>query len=119
MSDCHIWFGRARSKRRGGLGPRGRCAGAAPIRPSSCRIRRTVASDTPSPSKRARTSRIRRVPALGSSRLACTTACRRGSLSRSTPLLGSAWPRFFGMRPSTPPSWYRRTHVFTVVWLRP
>jgi hypothetical protein len=44
--------------------------------PSSCRIRRTSFSDTPSASKRASTSRILRVPHSACSRLSVTTRSR-------------------------------------------
>jgi hypothetical protein len=105
MSDCHIWLGAARSKR---LGPCSRAAvgSRASRRPASCRIPRTCVSLTPSPSKRASTSRMRRVPYSGccsrspttASCLACAaTVCRRGGgfgglgTSASTPPLSYAF----------------------------
>jgi hypothetical protein len=53
MSDCHSWFGAARSKRRGGLSPRSVGPGAGGVAiPVSANTRRTVPSETPSASKR-------------------------------------------------------------------
>ena len=76
MSDCHSWFGSERSKRRTGFGSRSRVGVAGSRSPSSCRMRRTVCSDTPSPSKRASTSSMRRLPYSGCSCLTRVTASR-------------------------------------------
>ncbi len=77
MSDCHSSFGWARSNRRSGCSRAG--AGSRPSNsPSSCRIRRTSVSDTPSASKRRSTSRIRLVPYSGCSRFSAATASRFG-----------------------------------------
>lgn len=116
MSDCHSWFGSARSNRRGG---RSRATGAAraATSPSSCRIRRTSDSLTPSASKRESTSRIFRVPHSGCAVRVATTASRRASVL-------AVFAFGFGVRGAGssadgPPSRYRRTHSVTVVTLRP
>lgn len=67
MSDCQSWFGAARSKRRGGCSRAPVGSGRSVSIPSSCRIRRTSVSETPSASNRASTSRMRRVPCSGCS----------------------------------------------------
>lgn len=101
MSDCHIWFGAARSKRRGRCGCAGDGGGVSGIRPSSCRMRRTSVSETPSASKRARTSRMRRVPYSGCSVRRPTTASRFAAAAaerRSGGGIGG-----IGVSASTPP----------------
>jgi hypothetical protein len=110
MSDCHSSFGAARSNRRGGCS-RSSTAGRGSSSPSSCRIRRTVVSLTPSASNRRSTSAIRRVPNVGLSCFAVLTAARAaaGVLVRSGGVFGS------GISASSPPSRYRLTHSETVV----
>ena len=49
MSDCQSWFGAARSKRRWRVLAR-TCGGPRLDEPASCRMRRTVDSETPSAS---------------------------------------------------------------------
>jgi len=112
MSDCHSWFGAARSKRRGGRSPRSFGPGAGgPAIPVSASTRRTVVSDTPSASKRWITSRIRRAPYSGCSSLSAVTAATTGSLRSSG--LGLR-PAVFGLSASSPPSWYA-TSQFRIV----
>jgi hypothetical protein len=101
MSDCHIWFGRARSNRRGGCS-RAPVVGAWSINPASCSSVRTCVSDTPRPSKRASMSRIRRVPYSGCSRRSPTTASRRVSAARSGSSTAAA-PGVFGASATGPP----------------
>lgn len=81
MSDCQSWFGSARSKRVSGRGAFSTAGGFASSRPSSCRILRTVVSETPSPSKRFSTSLMRWGPCVGFSCLARTTKSRLASSS--------------------------------------
>lgn len=113
MSDCQSSFGSARSKRRSGW-PLASARGAASAKsPSSCRIRRTSVSETPSAANRASTSRIRRVPYPGCSRRSSVTASRRTSapqLSR-TRLVA----RFPSSSPAAPSLRNRLTHSDTVV----
>ena len=115
-SDCHSWLGSALSKRCGeGLAP-GFLRGASRLgaRPSSFNTRRTVVSEAPSPKKRFTTSRMRRLPACGCSRLTASTASRRGSAraaftdSRCSTRLGSS--------AASPPARYLRPHSPTVVY---
>lgn len=103
MSDCHSWFGAARSNR---LGP---CSfsgggGRASSSPSSCRMRRTWLSETPSASNRLSMSLMRRVPSSGCSRLSAATASRFGSAAFG---LGGG-EGAFGISASGPPAWYVR-----------
>lgn len=97
MSDCQSSFGCARSKRRSGCS-RADVGSRSSSSPSSCRIRRTSLSDTPSASKRLSTSLIRRVPYSGCSRLSAATASRFGEGRGAGGTGGGA-----GMSPSTPP----------------
>jgi hypothetical protein len=111
MSDCHSWLGAARSKRRGGCSRAG-AASAAGISPSSCRIRRTSVSDTPSASKRRSAALMRRVPYSGCSRRISVTASRLAVAAA----LGA---RFFRgrtsvCRPAAPCFSYRWTQSATV-----
>ncbi len=80
-SDCHSWFGSARSKRVTlGLG-RGLLLGVAgAAMPSSRSTRRTVVAEVPMPRKRRSTSRTRRLPARGCAVFTATIAARFGSL---------------------------------------
>ena len=78
MSDCHSWFGAARSNRRSACSL-GIAAGRSSSNPSSCRMRRTWLSETPSASNRFSRSLIRRVPSSGCSRFSAATASRFGS----------------------------------------
>lgn len=102
MSDCHIWFGRARSKRRGACSRGPLLARASGISPASCSIERTSVSLTPSDAKRASTSLMRRVPHSGCSVRAATTASRFVSRAYVGALGGG--PDGFGVSASTPPS---------------
>lgn len=115
MSDCQSWFGSARSKRRSGCARAGVAAGASGISPSSCSTRRTVVSDTPSPAKRASTSRIRRVPHSGCACRVSTTWTRRASFcfasARATAF--AAAPVSFGFSASTPPWRYSPMYFCT------
>lgn len=115
MSDCQSWFGSARSNRRSGCSRGPELEVASGSRPSSFRIRRTSLSDTPSASNRLSTSRIRRDPYCGCSRLTRTTASRRGS-----DLTGlGALERGRGISALTPPRRYAVTHPDKVVVPRP
>lgn len=101
MSDCQSWLGAARSKRRGRCGCEGDGGGVSGMRPSSCRMRRTSVSETPSASKRLSTSRMRRVPKSGCSLRTATTASRfaaAAALRRSGGGVGGT-----GVSASTPP----------------
>lgn len=108
MSDCQSWLGDARSKRRGPCSRAGLGGGASAIRPASCRTRRTSVSLTPRPSKRASTSRMRRLPQSGcSSRTAVTASC----LVRAAWLAGlGGGPLTCGTKASMPPVVYASTH---------
>ena len=114
MSDCHSSFGWARSKRRSGCSRAGVCSRSS-SKPSSCRIRRTVLSATPSAENRRSTSAIRRVPYSGWSAFSAVTASRLGSS-----VFGLAGGTVgFGTSPSTPPSRYRFTQPMIVVGANP
>jgi hypothetical protein len=113
MSDCHNWLGSARSKRRGPCCRAWVAAGAGPMSPSSCRMRRTSASLTPMPSPRASSSRIRRVPCSGCSRLAAWIALRCGVSGRGDPALSPKW-QGVGFSPSRPRCCQRTTQLLNV-----
>jgi hypothetical protein len=115
-SDCHSWFGSARSKRAGEAFAPGlrRVATALGSIPSLLRMRRTVVSEVPRPRKRLTTSRMRRLPACGCAALTDITASRLGSGL-------AAWIAAFmaGLRGSnacSPPIRYFRPHSPTVVY---
>jgi hypothetical protein len=116
MSDCHIWLGAARSKR---LGPCSRAAVGSRVSssPVSCRIARTCVSLTPSPSKRASTSRMRRVPYSGCSERSPTTACCRACAAAVTRRGGGFGG--LGTSASTPPLSYAVTQLTIAVTLGP
>lgn len=101
MSLCQSWFGSARSKRRSGLSRRstGSCSTS---KPDSWRMRRTVVSETPKPSKRASTSRMRRVPHSGFAARAPTTL-RRAVFDVALRLRATAAPDTRKRSASTPP----------------
>ena len=116
MSDCHSSLGSARSKRRSGCSLAG--VGSRSSRsPSSCRIRRTSLSDTPSASKRRSTSRMRRVPYSGCSFLTARTASRLGSTGRSPG--GASGGGTLGISAPSPPFRYRLSQSDTVVAASP
>lgn len=98
MSDCHSSFGAARSNRRSGCS-RAALGSRSASSPSSCRIRRTVLSATPSAANRLSTSAIRRVPYSGCSSFSAATASRLGSgaLARTGGTIG------LGTSASSPP----------------
>jgi hypothetical protein len=116
MSDCHIWLGPARSKR---LGPCSRAgpAGRGSMSPASCRIVRTCVSLTPSPSTRASTSRMRRVPYSGCSSRSPTTACCLACCA--TLVLRGGGGAGLGTSASTPPFSYAFTQLTIAVTLGP
>lgn len=107
MSDCQSWFGSARSKRVSGRGAFSTSGGRDSSNPSSCRIRRTVVSDTPSPSKRRNTSAMRRVPSAGLSCFARTTRARLASSTLGAALRG---PVCLGVSAGSPPCRNARSH---------
>jgi hypothetical protein len=112
MSDCHSWFGAARSKRRGGCSRAGSWLARSSSSPSSCRIRRTTVSDTPSAWNRRSTSLIRRVPHSGCFSRSFVTASR---LASAAPLPGFRLaPTALGASPSSPPSSYLFTQSYSV-----
>lgn len=117
MSDCQSWFGSARSNRCWGGPGLDTGAGTLSSSPSSWRIRLTVVSETPRPSKRAITSRMRRVPCSGCARRVCTTASRRGSAPRGsfTDSFRLGAPSSAHRFVSAPYLRYRRAHSVTVV----
>ena len=114
MSDCHSWFGAARSNRRGGCSRAPVASGASVSSPSSCRMRRTSVSETPSASKRASTSRMRRVPCSGCCCRSATTARRRASVTRVR--IGLRCP---GSSASAPPPSYSASQFWIVPMLGP
>ncbi len=115
MSDCQSWFGSARSKRVSGCSRsvgRGCCSSS----PSSCRIRRTSVSLTPSASNRSSSALIRLVPYSGCSIFSCFTAARFGSLAD---FARGFFPGRFGLSPSSPPLSYALCQAYTHCRLRP
>jgi len=114
MSDCQSSFGWARSNRRSGCSRAG-VGSHSSSNPSSCRIRRTVLSATPSAENRRSTSAIRRVPYSGWSSFSAVMASRLGSgaFGRTGGMTG------FGTSASSPPSRNRFTHSAFVATLRP
>jgi hypothetical protein len=117
MSDCHSWFGAARSNRRGGCSRAVSWLARSSSSPSSCRIRRTTVSDTPSAANRRSMSLIRRVPYSGCSRRNADTASRF-AVAAADILFGFA-PTRAGAKPSSPPAWYRFTHWCSVALFTP
>lgn len=111
MSDCQSWFGSARSNRRSGLSRRSTSA-CSVSSPASCRMRRTVVSETPRPSKRASTSRMRRVPHSGFAARASTTAFAAGVRGLFVFAVRAA-PARRSCSASTPPLWNSPTNFCT------
>jgi hypothetical protein len=112
MSDCHSWFGAARSNRRGGCSRAGSWLARSTSSPSSCRIRRTTVSDTPSAWNRRSTSLIRRVPHSGCSSRSFLTASRFAAAAPVRALRFA--PAALGASPSSPFSSYRFTQSYRV-----
>jgi hypothetical protein len=114
-SDCHNWFGSARSKRWGegeGLA-RGLTRGF--DSPSAFNTRRTVVADAPIPKNRRIASRIRRAPASGSARFAAKIASRRAFSGRGI----DRATRVGASSAFAPPCRYTRTHSSAVVYATP
>ena len=101
MSDCHSWLGAARSKRRSACSRAG-VGSRSSSNPSSCRMRRTWLSETPSASNRFSMSLMRRVPSSGCSRFSAATASRLGSGGFG---LRTSGTNGFGTSASGPPCW--------------
>ncbi len=117
MSDCQSWFGAARSKRRGGCSRAPGASSVSGMSPSSCRIRRTSVSLTPRASKRAKTSRMRRVTCSGCSIRSATTASR---LTSGVPLAPTRRRRGVPeTSPSTPLALWAANHMPIVDVLGP
>jgi hypothetical protein len=79
ISLCHIWFGVARSNRRGGTLPLWRGFFLGVISPAPANSWRTVSGLAFSQNNRRNTCEMRRTPCCGSSRLSATIFCRTGA----------------------------------------